>query len=353
MSHLEQRMETDLNRIREALWQIGEDVEKALRNAKKTLAVKDEELAYATVLADHPINRDVRECDRMVHRFSARYLPGAGPLREMTATLRVSIALERIGDYAVTICREALQLEEPLPERFSSRIDELADESIAILTESRVAFRDGNSEQAIALMRAARRVQNKMDGIYEDLFAADDRLDGRTMMAIFVVFNAFKRVADQSKNICDQVVYAARGIEKIPKTYRILFLDQPGSQAGQLAVAIGRKFFSESAEFASAVPTAGEPLDASLRYFLIENGLPDEDLDSESLETLHHDLADFHVIVCLSGKVSDYISKMPFHSSALNWKLTGGSSPIERYRTLREAVGELITLLAGQQPEQT
>jgi phosphate transport system protein len=352
MSHLEQRMENDLNQIRETLWRIGDDVEHALRNAKKTLAIKDEELAYATVLGDHPINREVRECDRMVHRFSARYLPGAGPLREMTATLRVNIALERIGDYAVTICREALQLETALPERFSVRADELADESIAILADSRAAFRDGNSERAIALMKEARRVQAKMEGIYEDLFAADDRLDGRTMMAIFVVFNAFKRVADQSKNICDQVVYAARGIEKIPKVYRILFLDQPGSHAGQLAVAIGRKFFSQSAEFISATTGQSEPLDASLRYFLIEKGLPDEGIDSEPLDALRHELPDYHVIVSLGGKVSDYVPKMPFHSSALNWTLPKGASPVERYRALREEIGALVTLLAGEVPEQ-
>jgi len=191
-----------------------------------------------------------------------------------------------------------------------------------------------------------------MDSIYEDLFAADDRLDGRTMMAIFVVFHACKRVADQSKNICDQVVYAARGIEKIPKVYRILFLDQPGSHAGQLAVAIGRKFFPDSAEFTSATPGPAEPLDATLRYFLIENGLPDEGLDNEPLEALRHDLAEFHVIVSLSGKVSDYVPKMPFHSSALNWTLPRGASPVERYRSLREEVGALITLLAGQVPEQ-
>ena len=35
MSHLEERMETDLNYIRDWLWKIGDDVENALRNAKR------------------------------------------------------------------------------------------------------------------------------------------------------------------------------------------------------------------------------------------------------------------------------------------------------------------------------
>ncbi len=32
MSHLEQRMETDLNYIRDWVWNLGEEVEQALRN---------------------------------------------------------------------------------------------------------------------------------------------------------------------------------------------------------------------------------------------------------------------------------------------------------------------------------
>jgi phosphate transport system protein len=113
MSHLEERMETDLNYIRSWLWKIGDDVEAALRNAKKALILGDSKLAYEVVLGDHPINRDSRQCDRLCHTFIARYLPGAGALREMASTIRVNVILERIGDYAVTICREGLQLDNP------------------------------------------------------------------------------------------------------------------------------------------------------------------------------------------------------------------------------------------------
>ena len=86
-------------------------------------------MAYELILGDHPINRDSRECDRMCHTFIARYLPGAGALREMASTIRVNVTLERVGDYAVTICREAIQLEDPLPEKFAVRIDALADDA--------------------------------------------------------------------------------------------------------------------------------------------------------------------------------------------------------------------------------
>jgi len=352
MSHLEERMETDLNYIRDRLWKLGENVEDALRMAKRTLLIRDRDLAYDIILADHPINRDSRECDRLCHAFIARYLPGAGALREMASTIRINVILERMGDYAVTICREALQLENPLPEKFSVKIDSIADDSLEILSESRLAFREGNAERAIALMQAAKRMDGRMDVFYDELFAADDRLDATTMMAIFVVFNMYKRVADQAKNICDQTVFAVRGIKKLPKVYRILFLDQAGSGVGKLAVAIGRKNFPETAQFTVATPGGPDSISPALGDFLAKAGLPDEDLQSEPLAALEHDFSDFIVIISVNGDVSDYIKKMPFHSSARNWPIPGDAEHAEQYRMLRGEITALMTLLAGNGTDQ-
>jgi len=351
MSHLEERMETDLNYIRTWLWKIGDDVEAALRNAKKALILRDGTLANQVVLGDHPINRDSRQCDRLCHTFIARYLPGAGALREMASTIRVNVILERVGDYAVTICREALQLENPLPEKFSARIDSLADDSIDILSGARAAFRQGNAERAIALMDAVKRLESRMDGFYDELFAEDDRMDATTMMVIFAVFNIFKRVGDQAKNICDQTVFAIHGVKKLPKTYRILFLDRPGSGTAQLATAIGRKNFPTSAIFSAATPGVSDPASPELLAFLHETGLPNEDLKTERLEALARDLSDYIVIISLHGPVSDYIRKMPFHTSALDWTLPEDTNLVEQYRQLRRKIIDLLHLLGGDETD--
>lgn len=347
MSHFEERMEADLQIIRGRLWKIGEDVDALLHSAKKVIILQDSELAYQTVLGDYPINRASRECDRLCHTFIARHLPGAGPLREMAATARVNVALERIGDYAVTISREALQLSSQISDHLMSDLDAMFDESISILSDSRKSFRDGNADMAIALMKVAKRVQNRMDGVYETLFAEDDRMDGATMMAIFVVFNLLKRIVDQAKNLCDQTVYAVKGIAKIPKTYRVLFLDQPGSGMAQLATAIGRKNYPESGFFMPATPGVAEPVSTDLQGFLVERGLPDENLVTEQLEVSEHDLDDFTIIVSLNGKYSDYISKVPFHTSAFNWVLPGDNDLKQNYRMLREEIQQLMICMAG------
>ena len=52
MSHLEERMESELNYIRDWVWTLGENVEEALRNAKKVLVLRDPEMAYDIILGD-------------------------------------------------------------------------------------------------------------------------------------------------------------------------------------------------------------------------------------------------------------------------------------------------------------
>ncbi|MBT8038982.1 MAG: hypothetical protein HKO85_10525 [Xanthomonadales bacterium] len=351
MSHLEERMENDLNAIRDWVWNIGDDVENALRQAKKTLVLRDPELAYEIILGDHPINRASRRCDRLCHRFIARYLPGAGALREMAATIRINVTLERIGDYAVTMSREALQLSDPLPEKYAQRIDDAADTAIEIFSESRQAFREGNAEQAIALMNATKRLDARMDSIYDDLFEKDSELNRTSRVVIFAVLTVLKRVADQSKNICDQTVFAVRGIAKLPKVYRILFLDRKGSGLGHLATAIGRHRYADTVAFTVTTPDGAEPLSEPMRTFLQETGLPEGDLETEPLESLELDLADYDVVVCVNGHYDDYIERMPFHTSALNWPVAGDDLT-EAYRELRSRITDLVELLAGRENNQ-
>lgn len=355
MSHFEERLEHDLNHIRERVWVLGGQIADALQDSRKTLLTRDKELAYSTVLGDNPINRDSREIDRLCHAFIARFLPGAGHLREMASTIRANVTLERIGDYAVTISREALQLSGPLPEKIAEQLDATADESIEILNKARVAFRDGNAELATALSAMARRVQDRMDAIYETLFEEEGDITRRDRLVIFVVFNMFKRVADQAKNICEQTIYTVRGIAKMPKKYHVLFVDNEGGNKSLLAVAIGRKRFPIRGVFAAATPGGETTASNDLATFLEQSGLPDEDLVAEQLDVLEYDLGDFQVIVSLDGDVSDLIDPVPFHTSALNWSLfeDGGGNGEEipfkdAYLSLVTQIEQLMTLLAGE-----
>jgi hypothetical protein len=95
-------------------------------------------------------------------------------------------------------------------------------------------------------------------------------------------------------------------------------------------------------------PGVADPLSPDLRDFLLETGLPEEEIESEQLQAIEHDLEDFTVIVSVNGLYSDYIPRIPFHTSALNWPIQQDSDRAEQYRQLRNEITDLITRLAGE-----
>ncbi len=109
MSYYKQRLERDSEVIRAQVTELGRGVETALRNGVTALLTRDFELAYKTIIEDHPINRAAESLDRDCHFFIARHLPSAGHLRFISSALKMNLLLERMGDYAATIARESVQ----------------------------------------------------------------------------------------------------------------------------------------------------------------------------------------------------------------------------------------------------
>ena len=348
MTAIEQRMETGLDHIRGELRSVGDAVEAALQEARRALFARDARLAHQVVLGDYPVNRKARNLDSRCHDFIGGFMPGAGALREVTATIRVNVILERIGDHAVTIARESLRLERDLPAAFRSMIENVADESTLMLANARTAFRKGDSEAAAGLMQGARRLEARMDGVYEALFAEEDRLDATTTMVIFVVFNLYKRIADQARNICEQTVYAVRGIDQFSRNHRVLFLAPPESPAASLALAIGRGRFAEAVEFDAATPGMPDTHAPGLEEFLAGHGLSVVD-DIETLDSLSGKLPLYSVIVGLGRPVSDCLDKAPFHTSVLDWDI--GEDVETAFQELEGRISALVTLLTGFESE--
>ena len=152
MSQYEERLQHDIDEIRQALGQLASAVEQAFSDAQRVFLNCDRDLAYATVLADNHINRESVRVERMTHEFIARHAPSAGHLRLMSSMLRVSVALERIGDYAVTICREAMQMRRPPEPNVAREVAALSDESQRLLHQAVTAFLAGDEPGARALM---------------------------------------------------------------------------------------------------------------------------------------------------------------------------------------------------------
>ncbi|NKB65718.1 MAG: phosphate signaling complex protein PhoU [Candidatus Latescibacteria bacterium] len=350
MSRYEERLQKDIANLKERLAHLARAVENGFEEAIRAFLASDEELAAQVILADHPINRASRELDRLCHSFIAVHLPSAGHLRYVSTVMRANIELERIGDYAVTISREAVQLSHRPEGLLAEEIEQMAVQAQQMLKEANAAFDSGDADRAKGAMGTAYQVRHTYDAVFADIVIQSEKASEKDLFAYHRVLNMIMRVGDQAKNICEETVFATTGETKEAKIYRILFLDEDNSTLAPMAQAVARKSFPGSGQYDSAGRRAAPELDADLASFLTERGMAVDDLAPKNLNLDHQALADYHVIVSMQGAVKSYVDPVPFQTVALEWELEEADKDYqEAYREIAHRVRELMMSLRGEE----
>jgi phosphate transport system protein len=356
MSHLEQRLESDLNNIRSQVAEQAVLAEASVKNAITSLQTGNKKLAYNTVLNDQAINRNTREIDRLCHRFIALHLPTAGHLRLLSSVIRVNIELERVGDYAVTIAREGIQLSSPLEGGLADELERASYETQLLLNQAIHAFNELNADMAKGTITLAAKMGNNLTKLYNRLLNNEQNLAVKDLFATFIVFSQLKRVADQAKNLCEETVFAVTGDQKEPKYYKVLFVDEENGLLSQLAEAIARINYPESDHFRSAGRVPKEQLDPRLSHFLEQHSTSLEEATYTAISDITPaELTEQHVIITLQGRCDHYFDKIPFHTSVLEWDITPESEIDSEqkmdmlYRELAIHIKDLMQQLRGEE----
>jgi phosphate transport system protein len=361
MSHYEKRLEADLEKIRGRVKAVGSQVEKALTDSVHALLTGDRAAAYRLILADLPINREVRSIDRDCHAFVARHLPSAGHLRFVSSVLRLIVELERIGDYAATICREAVQLTEVPTGTVARDLELMGDQSRRVLDQAMRAWNESNAELARGTVGMAKQAGGASHKVFEDLLreGRDDPRPLKDLFALLVVFNRLDRVVAQAKNICEETLFSVAGETKAPKRYRVLFIDEKNDGHSQLAEAYARKAYPLSGEYRSAGWVPAEGLEPRCQLFMDAHGLDSSGLAPSLLEPIHEELAHYHVIVSLVGDPRPHVPEIPFHTVLLEWDAGPSIEGLdqeraeklleEAYERIAHQVRELMETLRGEE----
>ncbi|MFH0945228.1 MAG: PhoU domain-containing protein [Planctomycetota bacterium] len=350
----EERLEADLQALKKRLRDVSADVEKAVRDAIQALLTLDRDLASDTILGDMHINRETREIDKLCHAFVARHFPSAGILRFISSALRMDVALERVGDYAATICRETLQLREQLSPEIAKDIGAMADQSRNLLEQALRAFNEEDADAAKETISLAKHASGMFDRLMEELIheSEEGRRPVRDLFELVLILIRIERISAQSKNICEETVFHVKGLTKQPKTYRILFLDRKNDVRSQLAEAFARKAFPQSGIYSSAGWEPAEKIDPALVEFMDRYGLSARDASPHLLEHETHQLAKYHVIVGLEDGAHDRIGRLPYKTVFQNW----GGQPLKdassesfeaAYKEIAPKVRDLMEALQG------
>lgn len=353
MSYHDQRLATDLEQIREGIFDLGIQVENALRNAVKSLLTRDSKLAYRTIVEDNPINRRSEELDKECHYFIARHLPSAGHLRFISSALRMIILLERMGDYAVTICRETVQIRVPLEGSFRDELEELAKEAILVFSHALKSFRTEDEALARTTIADARKTERVFGTTLKLLIEAPTPLLEKTdLFGRLIILSQLERVSDQAKNLCEETLFFITGERKERRPVRILFIDPVNAGLGMLAASIGRTFFADRATFHYCSETKSPDGTNEYDTFTESHDLIIDATSAWQMEDLSDKLATVDVVIGLNVSYSKFVDVVPFHTVAMDWQMKDDSdkNPGSAYRYLRQEIEDLVLTMRGTRP---
>jgi phosphate transport system protein len=355
MTFYEQRLSTDREEILRRVVNVGRQVSGAVSTAVEALLDRDEAACARVILGDLPINREVRAINRQCHRFIARHLPSGIHLRFVSAVLQMNVGLERIGDYAVTIAREGVQLSAAPTGALADELRALARQATTVLGHALDAFEGQDASLARHTKPEAKSVGRTFAQIYREFAQRGSDLPLTDALALLSVFHRLERVSDQAKNLCEDTLFELTGETKPPKRYEILFVDARGTIAAPLAAALGRKAFPESGNFSSAGYQAGDALAPELLTLASELSL--DVSGPERLPSSVEELEKYHVIVGLNPGVRGQLKNLPYSTVFLQWDVPRLADAVtgadlhgklrDLSRELSNQVLELMTTMRG------
>jgi len=349
MTLYEERLAQDLEIIKEAVKDIANRVTSALDQAVRALSENDKDALYDVVMNDLAINHDIRDIDKKCHEFVARHLPAAGHLRFISSVLRMTIALERAGDYAVTISRVILQLSKPLPDVIVDTLRSMAELSRRMLIDATQAFLEGD----VKLAEHTRKQDYRVDQAYDQIFTAiiDDQTARKPieLATMLKVFAKVERFSDQAKNICEEAIFVATGQMKGPKVFRILFLDKQNDLVSKLAAGIAYKMFPKSGFYSSAGWAPAETAHPELENIASRFGIEIKSLHPSlvNIDELMAFPISYHIIVAINLIDESMLPEIPYHTILRKWEIP--TSDVTESKELacnaEELVHELTSLI--------
>lgn len=214
--HISGQFNAELDAMKNHLLEMGGLVERQLARAMQALLSRDSGEAQAVIDADQEINAMEIQIDEECSRILARRQPAASDLRLVLAVAKSTTDLERIGDEATKIARQAIKLSElPPANGNSTELRHIGRHVAAMLGDALDSFARSDVARAIEVVIDDGLVDTEYDAAMRSLVTlmmADSRSIGGVLHEMWAL-RGLERVGDHATNIAEQVVYLVRGMD--------------------------------------------------------------------------------------------------------------------------------------------
>jgi phosphate transport system protein len=206
----------ELERLKAEIARMGGLVEAQLADAVSAVAKRDVRLAQQVIERDRKLDTLQSEIEREAVRMIALRQPVAQDLRRTVGALKLSLALERAGDYAKNIAKRALVIAESDPITPMTRsIDRMGKLVGGRLKQSLDAYAAGDIDRAALIWSADQEVDEHYESLFRELLTymmSDPRTIQAAAHLLFVAKN-LERIGDYATTVAEILYHEVTGEE--------------------------------------------------------------------------------------------------------------------------------------------
>ena len=216
MHHISGQFNSELEALRNFMLEMGGKVEQQLASAIEALVNMDSGQAELIINRDHEVNQMEMSIDDQCASILARRQPAASDLRLVVAIIKVNTDLERIGDEAAKVARQAMRLSEAgnSPSHFIE-IRHIGTHVADMLRRSLDAFARLDVQTAVEVVKNDSIVDKEYGSALRSLMTfmmEDPRAIGSIINEMWAL-RSLERIGDHASNIAEHVIYLVRGMD--------------------------------------------------------------------------------------------------------------------------------------------
>lgn len=212
--HISKRFNQELEEVRNQVLKMGGLVEQQVNDGLIAILNGDTKLAQQVIDDDTKVNEMEVAIDENCTEILARRQPAASDLRLMVSIIKTITDLERIGDEAEKLGKNALHIfsgQEASPQSLELR--HLGESVKKMLNRSLNAYARMDVNEAINIIQSDKEINSEYDNVSRLLIVKmmEDPREIKNALRISWCARALERIGDHSKNICEYIVYLVKG----------------------------------------------------------------------------------------------------------------------------------------------
>ncbi|GHT43308.1 phosphate transport system regulatory protein PhoU [Bacteroidia bacterium] len=204
--------EKELQALKEEVNQMWKLVLSQLEKAKQSFLTGDVEMAREVASRERRVDAFELKIDSDCENYIVLYSPVAVDLRLVLSLIKISITLERIGDFAESIARHVISGEcSPLDPQLVEdlQMEKMFDILIGMLSDSFVALESENTKISGKILSK----DDEIDALYHNSldvltnYMQQNPAFIRCGLKTFLLIRKLERIGDHCSNIVEEIVF--------------------------------------------------------------------------------------------------------------------------------------------------